>query len=72
MRPGLRKSDRNPQRSRSLNDRLGARRATTAKHDELVLEHEILSDHGSHSTAATQLRARDSEVEPGEPGVLHA
>ena len=42
------------------------------KHDELLLEHEILSDHRSHATGATQLRDRDGEVEQREQEVLHA
>ncbi|MEP7310382.1 MAG: hypothetical protein ABJA98_33175 [Acidobacteriota bacterium] len=36
MRPGLRNSDPNPQRSRSLGVRLGARRATTTLRDPQV------------------------------------
>jgi hypothetical protein len=36
------------------------------KHDELLLEQEILGDHGSHATRATQLRGRDGEVEQGQ------
>ena len=42
------------------------------KHDELLLEHEILGDHRSHATGATQLRHRDGEVEQREQEVLHA
>ena len=45
---------------------------TTTKHDELLLEHEILGDHRSHATGATQLRRQDGEVEQGEQEVLHA
>jgi hypothetical protein len=37
--------------------------ATTTKHDELLLEQEILGDHRAHATRATQLRGRDGEVE---------
>ena len=44
--------------------------ATTTKHDELLLEHEILGDHRSHATRATQLRGRDGEMEQGEQEVL--
>jgi len=40
--------------------------ATTTKHEELLLEHEILCDHRSHATGATQLRGHDGEVEQGE------
>ena len=46
--------------------------ATTTKDDELLLEHEILGDHRSHATGATQLRGHDGEVEQGEQEVLHA
>ena len=46
--------------------------ATTTKHDELLLEHEILGDNRSHATGATQLRDRDGEGEQGEQEVLHA
>ena len=34
--------------------------------------HEILGNHRSHATGATQLRHRDGEVEQGEQEVLHA
>ena len=37
----------------------------TTKHDELLLEQEILRDHHSHATGARQLRDHDSEVEQG-------
>src|SRR3954471_8953236 len=46
--------------------------ATTTKHEELLLEHEILGDHRSDATGATQLRRRDSEVEQREQVVSHA
>ena len=46
--------------------------ATTTKHDQLLLEHEILCDHRSHATGATQLRGQDGEVQQGEQEVLHA
>jgi hypothetical protein len=46
--------------------------ATTTKHDELLLEYEILGDHRSHATGATQLRGHNGEVEQGEQEVLHA
>jgi hypothetical protein len=46
--------------------------ATTTKHDELLLENEILSDHRSHATATTQLRGHHDEVEQDEQEVLHA
>jgi hypothetical protein len=46
--------------------------ATATKHDELLLEQEILRDHRSHATGATQLRDHDSEVEQREQEVLHA
>ena len=71
MRPGLRKSDPNPQRSPSLSGQAGRPPATTTKDNELLLEHEILGDHRSHATGATQLRCRDSEVKQGEQELLH-
>ena len=49
----------------------GRTAATTTKDDELLLEHEILGDHRSHATRATQLRGRDSEVKQGEQEVRH-
>src|SRR5476649_1859869 len=50
----------------------GCPEATTTKDDELLLEQEILRDHRSHATGATQLRGHDGEVEQGEQEVLHA
>jgi transposase len=38
----------------------------------LLLEHEILRDHRSHATGATQLRSQNGEVQQGEQEVLHA
>ena len=35
--------------------------ATTTKNDQLLLEHEILGDHGSHATGATQLRSHTAK-----------
>jgi hypothetical protein len=46
--------------------------ASTAQDDQLLLEHEILCDHRSRATAATQLRGHDSEMEQGEQEVFHA
>src|SRR5229473_104902 len=46
--------------------------ATTAQDDQLLLEQEILRDHRSHATGATQLRGHDSYVKQGEQEVLHA
>ena len=46
--------------------------ATTTKHDQLLLEHEILGDHGSHATGATELRSHNGEVQEGDQEVLHA
>ena len=37
--------------------------AATTKHDQLLLEHEILRDHRSHATGTTQLRGHDGQVE---------
>jgi hypothetical protein len=50
MRPGLRKSDPNPQISRSLNAKVRRPMASTAQNDQLLLEQEILRDHRSHAT----------------------
>ena len=46
--------------------------ATTTKNDQLLLEHEILGDHGSHATGATELRSHNGEVQQGDQQVLHA
>ena len=46
--------------------------ASTAKDDQLLLEQEILRDHRSHATGATQLRGHDGQVKQGEQEVLHA
>jgi len=46
--------------------------ASTAQDDQLLLEQEILGDHRSHATRATQLRGHDGQVEKGEQEVLHA
>ena len=46
--------------------------ATTTKDDELLLEQEILRDHRSHATGATQLRGHDGQVQQGEQEILHA
>src|SRR5216684_4119281 len=43
--------------------------ATTTKHDQLLLEHEILGDHCSHATGATQLRSPNGEVQQGDQEV---
>ena len=72
IRPGLMKSDPNPQSSRSLNVRFGARWRATAQNDQLLLEQEILRDHRSHATGATQLRGHDGQVKQREQEVLHA
>jgi hypothetical protein len=38
----------------------------------LLLEHEILGDHGSHATGATELRCHNGEVQHGDHEALHA
>ena len=38
----------------------------------MLLEQEILRDHRSHATGATQLRGHDGQVQQGEQEVLHA
>jgi hypothetical protein len=65
MRLGLRKSDVNPQRSRTLHVRLGARRRA-AQDDQLLLQQEILSDHGSHATGAAEPRGHHGQVQQRE------
>jgi hypothetical protein len=35
--------------------------ARSAKDDQLLLEHEILGDHGSHATGPTQLRSNNGD-----------
>ena len=57
IRPGLRKSDPNPQSSRALKVRRPL--ASTAQNNQLLFEQEILRDHRSHATRATQLRGYD-------------
>ena len=37
--------------------------ATATKHQELLLEQEVLGDHGSDPAGATQRRARDGKVD---------
>jgi hypothetical protein len=46
--------------------------ATTTKNDQLLLEYEILGDHGSHATGATQLPSHNGEVQQSDQEVLHA
>ena len=46
--------------------------ASPAQDDQLLLEQEILRDHRSHATGATQLRGHDGQVQQGEQEVLHA
>ena len=72
MRPGLRKSDPNPQSSRSPQRQVRRSMAGTAKDDQLLLEQEILGDDRSHATGTTQLRGQDGQVKQGEQEVLHA
>ena len=40
--------------------------ATTTKHEQLLLEHEILRDHRSDATGPAPLRGHDGEVDQGE------
>jgi hypothetical protein len=69
MRPGLRKSEPNPQSV--AQGQAGRPPATTTKDEDLLLEHEILGDHRSHATRATQPRGHHGQVEQGEQEVLH-
>ena len=65
IRPGLRKSDPNPNSSRSFAVRRGRPLARTAQDDQLLLEQKILRDHRSHATGATQRRGHDGQVKAG-------
>ena len=72
IRPGLRE-----ERRQSANQPVAQREvrrplAPTTKNDQLLLEHEILGDHCSHATGATQLRSHNGEVQQGDQEVLHA
>ena len=42
---------------------VGCPLATTTKHDQLLLEHEILCHHRSYATAPPQLRGRNSQMQ---------
>ena len=46
--------------------------AATAQNDQLLLEQEILRDHRSHATGATELRGHDGQVQQGEQDIPHA
>ena len=46
--------------------------ARPAQNDQLLLEQEILRDHRSHATGATQLRGHDGQVQQGEQDIPHA
>src|SRR5712692_4155247 len=46
--------------------------SSTAQDDQLLLEQEILRDHRSQATGATQLCGHDGQVKQGEQEVLHA
>ena len=46
--------------------------ASTAQHDQLLLEQEILRDHRSHATGATELGGLDGQVQQGEQDIPHA
>src|SRR4029434_281320 len=71
---GAGREKENPEpKDRPLAQRQVGRPPTSpAQDDQLLLEHEILSDHRSHATGATPLRGHDSKVEQGEQEVLHA
>jgi hypothetical protein len=46
--------------------------ASTAQHDQLLLEQEIFDDDRSHAPGATELRPHDGQVQQGEQEVCHA
>src|SRR5215510_4138714 len=56
MRSGLRKSDPNPQSSRSFSLGLGGPFASTAQNDQLLLEQKILGDHPSRQRSHWRAR----------------
>ena len=70
QRPGLTKIDQNPQRSRSLDVRLGAR-ARTAQDDQLLLEEKVLRHHRSYTTGPARFCGHDGEVKQAEQEVAH-
>ena len=72
IRPGLRKSDPNPNSNRVTRRQAWRPLARTAQDDQLLLEQKILRDHRSHATGATQRRGHDGQVKQGEQEVLHA
>ena len=72
IRPGLRKSAPNPNSSRSLAVRRGARWRGRRKTIQLLLEQKILRDHRSHATGATQRRGHDGQVKQAEQEGFHA
>ena len=72
IRPRLRKSAPNPNSSRSLAVRRGARWRGRRKTISCCLSQKILRDHRSHATGATQCRGHDGQVKQGEQEVLHA
>ena len=45
--------------------------AWPAQHDQLLLEQEVLSDHGPHAAGSTKLRGRDCQVEQSEQVIFH-
>ena len=69
-RPPHRRRDHRHRPRRPSRD--GAWLASTAQDDQLLLEQEILRDHGSRATGATQLRNHDGQVQQAEQEVLHA
>ena len=72
IRPGLRKSDPNPNSSRSLAVRRGARRRGRRKTISCCLSRRFSANHRSHATGATQRRGHDGPVKQGQQEVLHA
>ena len=72
IRPGLRKSDPNPNSSRSFRCQVRRPPARTAQDEQLLLEQKILRNHRAHATGATQRRGHDGPVKQGEQEVLHA
>ena len=51
---------------------VGCPSATTAQHNQLLLEHQILGDHRSDAAGATELGGRDGQVQQDEQQVPHA
>ena len=50
---------------------VGCPLAAPTQHEQLLLEREILGDHGADATGATQLRGHDGQVQQREKEIRH-